>query len=121
MKKEDMLLYIAAITMLVSAAIIVEREEGGHVFKIQRPVYYVSEVLSDSKVRYPYVQKLLYTILITFCKLRHYFDDHKITVVTDFSLGDILHNQDATRRISKWAVKLGALNIEFTLRKAIKS
>jgi hypothetical protein len=50
MKKEDMLLYIAAITMLVSAAIIVEREEGGHVFKIQRPVYYVSEVLSDSKV-----------------------------------------------------------------------
>jgi hypothetical protein len=107
--------------MLVSAEIIVEREEEGHVFKIQRPVYYVSEVLSDSKVRYPYVQKLLYTILITSCKLRHYFDDHKITVVTDFSLGDILHNQDATRRISKWAVKLGALNIEFTLRKAIKS
>jgi hypothetical protein len=55
MKKEDMLLYIAAITMLVSAAIIVEREEEGHVFKIQRLVYYISEVLSYSKVRYPYV------------------------------------------------------------------
>jgi hypothetical protein len=34
MKKEDMLLYITAITMVVSAAIIVEREEEGHVFKI---------------------------------------------------------------------------------------
>jgi hypothetical protein len=54
-------------------------------------------------------------------KLRHYFDGHKIIVVTDFSLGDILRNRDATGRISKWAVKLGALNIDFTPRKAIKS
>jgi ribonuclease HI len=42
-------------------------------------------------------------------------------VVTDFSLDDILHNRDATGCISKWALKLGALNIEFTPRKAIKS
>jgi hypothetical protein len=49
-KKEDMLLYIAATTMVVSAAIIIEREEEGHVFKVQRPVYYVSKVLSDSNV-----------------------------------------------------------------------
>jgi transcription-repair coupling factor (superfamily II helicase) len=49
-KREDMLLYIAATTTMVSAAIIVEREEEGHVFKVQRPVYYVSEVLSDSKI-----------------------------------------------------------------------
>jgi hypothetical protein len=80
-----MLLYIAATTTVVSAAIIVEREEEGHVFKVQRPVYYVSEVLSDSKVWYPHVQKLLYAILITSCKFRYYFDEHKITVVTDFT------------------------------------
>jgi dsDNA-binding SOS-regulon protein len=49
-KKEDMLLYIAATTMVVSAVIVVEREEEGHVYKVQRPVYYVSEVLSNSKV-----------------------------------------------------------------------
>ena len=42
-------------------------------------------------------------------------------MVTDFPLGDILHNRDATGRISKWAVELGALNIDFTPRKAIKS
>ena len=59
--------------------------------------------------------------MITSRKVRHYFESHKITVVTDFPLGDILHNIDATGRISKWAVELGALNINFTPRKAIKS
>ena len=54
-------------------------------------------------------------------KLHHYFESHKITVVTDFPLGDILHNRDATGHISKWVVELGALNIDFTRRKAIKS
>ena len=67
------------------------------------------------------MQKLLYALLVTSRKLRHYFESHKITVVTDFPLGDILHNRDATGRISKWAVELGALNIDFTPRKAIKS
>ena len=67
------------------------------------------------------MQKLLYALLITSRKLRHYFESHKITVVTDFPLRDILHNKDATWRISKWAVELGALNIDFTPRKAIKS
>jgi hypothetical protein len=116
-----MILYIAATSTVVSLAIVVEREEEGHVYKVQRPVYYISEVLSDSKIQYPHVQKLLYSLMITSCKLRHYFESHKITVVTDFPLKDILHNRDATRRISKWAVELRALNIDFTPCKAIKS
>jgi hypothetical protein len=33
-KHEDMLLYIVATTSVVSAAIIVEREEEGHVYKV---------------------------------------------------------------------------------------
>jgi hypothetical protein len=50
-----MMLYIAATSMVVSAAIVVEREEEGRVYKVQRPVYYISEVLSDSKIWYPHV------------------------------------------------------------------
>jgi hypothetical protein len=47
--EELMLLYISAITQVVSAALVVEREEHGRSQKVQRPVYFVSEVLSDSK------------------------------------------------------------------------
>jgi hypothetical protein len=47
--------------------------------------------------------------------------EYSISVVSDYPLGDILRNQDATGRISKWAVELGALNIEFKPRTAIKS
>jgi type IV secretory pathway VirB6-like protein len=60
-------------------------------------------------------------MLITSQKLRHYFQEYSILVVTDYPLCDILRNQDATRRISKWAVELGALNIDFKPQIAIKS
>jgi hypothetical protein len=106
---------------VVSTAIIVERQEDGHAYPVQRPVYFVSEVLSESKARYQPVQKLLYAVLITSRKLRHYFQEFSISVITDYPLGDILRNQDATGRISKWAVELGAINIDFKPSIAIKS
>jgi hypothetical protein len=53
-KNEDMMLYILVTSTVVSAAIVVEREEL-HVYKVQRPVYYISEVLTDSKIWYPHV------------------------------------------------------------------
>jgi hypothetical protein len=51
-KGEPLLLYIATTTPVVSATLVVEREEHEHSPKIQRLVYFISEVLSDTKVRY---------------------------------------------------------------------
>jgi hypothetical protein len=51
-KCEQLLLYLAATTHVVSTAIIVERQEDDHAYPVQRPVYFVSEVLSESKARY---------------------------------------------------------------------
>ena len=51
--KEPMLLYIAATSRVVSTVIVVERKEEGKALPVQRPVYYLSEVLSASKQNYP--------------------------------------------------------------------
>ena len=49
---EPRLLYIAAITQVVSVALVVEREEEGHTFKVLCPMYFISDVLFNSKTRY---------------------------------------------------------------------
>jgi ribonuclease HI len=118
---KDLLLYISCTTHVVSTALVVERSEEGHAYPVQHPIYFISEVLGSSKKKYPHVQKLLYAVLLTARKLHHYFDDHKIIVVTRFPIGDILHNKEAIGRIAKWACKLGAHDIEFRPRTAIKT
>ena len=52
---EPLLLYVTASNHVVSVALVVEREEPGHQLKVQRPVYFIGEVLTDPKVRYPQV------------------------------------------------------------------
>jgi hypothetical protein len=89
-KKEHLLLYLAATSHVVSTAIVVEQQEDSHAYPVQRLVYFVSKVLSESKARYQPVQKLLYAVLITSRKLRHYFQEYSISVVTNYPLGDIL-------------------------------
>jgi hypothetical protein len=84
---EPLLLYVASTTQVVSAAVVVERQEEGHALPVQRPVYFVSEVLSETKARYPQIQKLIYTVILARCKLQHYFLGHPIMVVSSFLPG----------------------------------
>jgi hypothetical protein len=81
---EPLYLYIAAAAEAVSMVLVVERmaQEGQEpegsgsatgIQTIQRPVYYVSEVLHEAKARYLETHKLLYDVLVAFRKLCHYF------------------------------------------------
>jgi hypothetical protein len=88
--EDPMLLYISATTQVVSVALVIEREEPRRSQKVQQPVYFISEVLSDSKTRYSQMQKLVYAILMPKRKLRHYFDAHPITVVSKYPLGEVI-------------------------------
>ena len=72
-EKEPLLLYIAATSQAVNVVIVVEREEEGKTQKVQRPVYFISEVLTPSKQRYPHYQKLAMGIHLASQKLAHYF------------------------------------------------
>jgi hypothetical protein len=40
---------------MVSTLLVVEWAEEGHAYPVQHPVYFISEVLGPSKIRYPQV------------------------------------------------------------------
>src|SRR4051812_21482250 len=80
--REPMLMYIAATNRVVSIVLVVERAEEEKECPVQRPVYYLSEVLTESKQRYPQYQKMVYAVFRATRRLPHYFQEHPVTVVT---------------------------------------
>jgi hypothetical protein len=120
-EKEPMLLYIAASNQVVSSVLVVKRAEDGKEHGVQRPVYYLSEVLSPTKQWYPYYQKLAYAIYMTGKKLPYYFECHSIIVVALNPVSSILNNLDATGRVSLWGITLGPWEITYQRQSAIKS
>jgi hypothetical protein len=118
MPREPMLLYIAATNRVVSAVVVVEREGGK---TVQRPVYYLSEVLSTSKQNYPHYQKMMYGVYMAAKKLKHYFLEHPIRVVAEAPISEIISNKDASGRIAKWAIELSPYTPRYDKRDTIKS
>ena len=103
---EPMLLYTSATHQVVSVVLVVEREEDGHKFPLQKPVYYVSTVLTPYKSRYSHYQKIAYTVFMASRKLQHCFQECSMMVASEVPLNDIINNHDATGRIAKWAIEL---------------
>jgi hypothetical protein len=100
---------------VVSTVLVVERSEEGKAHGVQWPVYFVSEVLSPTKQRYPHYQNLAYSVL------RQDFAVHPIIVVNEAPLSNILNNPSATGRVFLWGIELSPLDIMYEKRKAIKS
>ena len=116
---EPMLLYIAATNRVVSVVIVVEREEEGKT--VQRPVYYLSEVISISKQNYPHYLKMTYDVYLAVKKLIHYFQEHPITVVSEAPISKIIGCKDATGQVAKWAIEISPYTLHYERRDAIKS
>jgi ribonuclease HI len=54
-------------------------------------------------------------------KLRHYFEGHRIRVITNQPLNDLFTNKQASTRIIKWVAELLEYTVDFERRSAIKS
>jgi hypothetical protein len=118
---KNLQLYISATSNVVSTAIVVERGVSDTNSKIRYPIYFISDVLSDSKTRYFHIMKLTYALRITSRKLSHYFQVHQIEVHTSSTLDEILNNRETTEKIAKWAIELSMYDIVYKPRTTIKA
>jgi hypothetical protein len=116
---EPLFLYVAASKAAISAALV--RELDGEKGQHQSPVYFASEALSGSKLLYSELEKIVYVVIMAVRKIRHYFEAHKVTVLTDQPLNDIFINKEASYKNAKWVIELSEHTIDFGKRSAIKS
>jgi hypothetical protein len=116
--RSPLLLYVSASNSAVSAVLVQEKEEEK--FK-QIPVYFASEALSSSKIFYSELEKIAYAVVMDARKLRHYFEGHKIRVITNQPLNNLFTNKEASTRIIKWGAELSKYIVDFERRSTIKS
>jgi hypothetical protein len=114
-----LLLYVATSHVVVSAALVQERQDDQT--KKQVPVYFVSEVLGLSKRNYTELEKVLYVVLMASRKLQDYFQSYHIIVPSSQPLKDIIRNKEATGRVGKWVAELNEFTIDFVHRSSTES
>jgi diketogulonate reductase-like aldo/keto reductase len=76
-------------------------------------VYFVSEVLIESKKYYSNMEKICYAVIRSARKLHHYFKAHTIKVLANQPLNDIFGNRASSSRISKWMMELSEYVVDF--------
>jgi hypothetical protein len=79
--RSPLLLYVSATNSAVSVVLVQEKEEEGKPKQI--PVYFTSEALFGSKIFYSELEKIAYAVIMAARKLRHYFEGHRIRVITN--------------------------------------
>ena len=72
---ENLYIYLAVLEVAVSSALI--RETIG----AQLSVFNTSKALFDAKARYPKIEKLILTLVVTSRKLKTYFQGHTVIVM----------------------------------------
>nr|GEW35065.1 reverse transcriptase domain-containing protein [Tanacetum cinerariifolium] len=113
-KEETLYVYLAAATKAVSVVLLAERKG------VQCLIHYVSRTLNEAERNYDPLEKLALSLLHMSRRLRRYFEAHLIKVITDQPLKQILNKAQASRKLTKYLVELGAYNIPYEPRSAMK-
>ncbi|GKE12802.1 reverse transcriptase domain-containing protein [Tanacetum coccineum] len=95
----------------ISSALLIEREG------IQIPVSYVSRPLQGMEICYTPTEKRVQALIHTIRSLRTIFRNHKVKVVTDGPIEEILKLSRKEGRLAKWAVEIRTCDISYIPRK----
>ncbi|GJR27417.1 VIER F-box protein 2 [Tanacetum coccineum] len=79
----------------------------------QCPIHYVSLTLNEAKRNYASMEKLARLLLHMTRRLRRYFEAHLVKVITEHPIKQILSKIEASGKLEKYVVELGAYNITF--------
>ena len=108
-------LYVAVSPAAVSSVLIKEYRSE------QKPIFYTSRSITGPETRYPTLEKMALAVVEAARKLRPYLQSHSVEVLTYQPLRTILHNTNRSRRLTKWAIELGELDITYKNRTPAKS
>jgi hypothetical protein len=85
------------------------------------PLYFTFKALTGSKKYYSEMEKISYAVVMRARKLHHYFEAHRVRVLTNQPLDNIFRNRDCSGRIGKCAMELSEHVIDFKKRSVIMS
>ncbi|XP_075640281.1 uncharacterized protein LOC142612035 [Castanea sativa] len=114
-EKEEVLYAYLAVTNHSVSLVLIRNDDG-----VQKPIYYVSKSLQEVEQRYLLLKKALLAVVHATRKLPHYFQAHTVVILTQLPLQAIMRKSDYTGRVAKWGTKLGAYDIKYMPRTAIK-
>ena len=106
--------YIAVAPHVMSLVLI--RDDNG----LQRPIYYMSKSLHEAEVKYLPLEKAILAVVHATRKLPHYFQAHKMVVLTQLPLKFVLQTADYIGMIAIWNTILGAFDIKYMPWTSIK-
>ncbi|XP_027936375.1 uncharacterized protein LOC114191403 [Vigna unguiculata] len=108
-------LYVTVTDQAISAALMQDQE------KEQRLIYFVSKTLRGAEARYQKIEKVALAVIFSTRRLRHYFQAHSVSVMTDQPIKQILQKPEVSGRLAKWAIELSEYDISFEPRGPIKA
>nr|GEX86879.1 reverse transcriptase domain-containing protein [Tanacetum cinerariifolium] len=112
--KETLYAYLTVSAEAVSAVLLTDRKGR------QCLMQYVSRTLNEAERNYAPMEKLALSLIHMTRRLRRYFEAHPVKLITDQPIKHILNKTESLRKLAKYAVELGAYNIMFVPRNAVK-
>ncbi|GJS90647.1 reverse transcriptase domain-containing protein [Tanacetum coccineum] len=110
--KETLCVYLVASKDAVSGVLMADREGK------QTPIRFVSRTLHEVERNYAPLKKLALCLLHLSRMLRMYFEVHLISM--DQPIKQILNKPEVSGKLAKYAVEIGAYNITYVPRNAVK-